>query len=58
MRNLSLHGFHMIAAIIAIMRKPLSTERSDRSDNNRCDRIFSISAIVETVALGNRIGRS
>ena len=33
----------VITAIIAIISKPLS---SDRSDNDRRDRIFSISAVV------------
>ena len=36
-------GFHMIASIAAIAQK---NKFSDRSDNNRWDRTFSISAIV------------
>ena len=37
-------GFHMIASIAAIAEK---NKFSDRSDNNRWDRTFSISAIVD-----------
>ena len=47
-------GFHMIATIAAIAEKkknidhmkPLSSDRSDRSDNNSLDIKSSISAIV------------
>ena len=35
-----------IAAIVAITWKPLSSDRGDRSNNDRWDRTFSISAIV------------
>ena len=35
-----------IVAIIAIIWKPLSSDRRDRSDNDRWDRTFSIPAIV------------
>ena len=35
-----------IAAIVAIIWKPLSSDRGDRSNNDRWDRTFSISAIV------------
>ena len=36
----------------AIIRKPLSGDRSDRGDNDRWERIFSISVIVVAVIAG------
>ena len=35
-----------IAAIVAIIWKPLSSDRGDRSNNDRWDRTFSIPATV------------
>ena len=43
-----------ISPIAAIIRKPLSIDRSDRSDNDRWDIKSSISVIVVATIAGKR----